>query len=380
MKIIKFFYIVLVMLLPLCSACQAGGAPTEGASNQAAISPTDSATSPPSPQPAGTPLPEIEEPNPPPAGEANVYGRFLWKGVPIAGVVVLLQGLSQEAGQISQQRTSDEAGVFYFLNIPFGDQFDLIAYVPEDAIPEILEGQDVNLDWLVIDLHSGENISLGNIHLLEAGLMLRSPERGASISSQTVTLEWDAYPGAQSYRVEVKQYPGDYVSETFETNQNTLEIDVPQLACLYGWDVTALNERGEPFARSDQYKDEEDLFQANYDGLFLVEDSELPSCEIMVLSPGNNRQYELGDDLGLAWEPNPLSVKYYVEIVRTRDDRNYADHTLFNSNFVVVDENGQPIGLVVPELSSGQYSFWVVGLAEDGSIVAKSEEHRFTIE
>jgi hypothetical protein len=380
MKSGKFFYIAFGIVLLMSSACQAGGASTEGASNQTDIPPSEPSVSQPPPQATSTSLPDIVEPDPPPAGEANVYGRFLWRGVPVAGVEVQLNGLSQEAGRISEERTSNEVGVFYFLNIPIGEQFDLIARLPEDSMPEALVGQGVSPDWIVLDLESGESISLGDIHILEGGLTLRSPQRGASITSETVTLEWDSYPDAASYRVELRQYPGDYVSESYETSETTLEIPVPPLACLYGWDVTALDDRGEPYARSDQYADEEDLFRATYDGLFVVEDPALPSCEITVISPGNNRLYEFGDDLDLAWEPNSLAVNYEVKIIRTRDAQNYSDQTFFQTNLVELDENGQPMGLEVPELSLGQYSYWVVGYAADGSIVAQSEQRRFSIE
>ncbi|MGD8604157.1 MAG: hypothetical protein PVF49_06235 [Anaerolineales bacterium] len=380
MKTGNLFYIAFAIVLLMSSACQAGGASTEGASNQTDITTSEPAASQTPPQATRTSLPDIVEPDLPPAGEANVYGRFLWRGVPVAGVEVQLNGLSQEAGRISEERTSNEVGVFYFLNIPIGEQFDFIAHLPEDSMPEALVGQGVSPDWIVLDLESGESISLGDIHILEGGLTLRSPQRGASITSGTVILEWDSYPDAASYRVELKQYPGDYVSESYETRETTLEIPVPQLACLYGWDVTALDDRGEPYARSDQYADEEDLFQATYDGLFVVEDPALPSCEITVISPGNNRLYEFGDDLDLAWEPNSLAVNYEVKIIRTRDAQNYSDQTFFQSNLIELDENGQPMGLEVPELSRGQYSYWVVGYASDGSIVAQSQPRMFTIE
>jgi hypothetical protein len=369
-----------VVLFGLLAGCQVEGTleptqPQEGesppsTSTQAEATPTEQAI----------PLPALAFPDPPLAGEANVYGRFVWNGQPIAGVHVILGGFSQEGEVIDEERISNDDGAFYFLNIPAGEQFNFTPFVPEDSIPEPLVDQEYSLDWVMLDLPAGESVILGNIHLLEVDLMLRSPERGASVSGETLTLAWDPYPGARSYRVEVIQNPGDYVEETYETSDTALEIQVPQLSCLFGWEVTALNEWGEPFARSDLYKDEEDHFQATYDGLFVVENPELPSCEITVLTPSDHRVYELGEDLGLAWEPNPWVMEYFVLINRTRDAHNYADSTYFRSNLVMVDENGQPLGLELPELTVGEYTFLVIGYAEDGSILAESDWLDFTIE
>ena len=370
--------LLLAFVLVIISACQASGS-GESTSTQTSTAIVELGV-PDTQAPTRTPLPEVVMPDPPPEGEANVYGRFVWQGHPIAGVHVILQGRSQEGGAIDEERVSNEEGAFYFLNIPIGEQFNLIPFVPEDAIPESLLGQEYTLDWIVLDLPSGENVAFGNIHLLLVDLKLDSPERGASVSGETLELAWNGYPGAYSYRVELKQHPGDYVFEAYETSDTTLEIQVPELACLFGWDVSALNEWGEPYARSDQYRDEEDHFQADFDGLFLVEDPDLPSCDIRIISPNNNRTYEIGDDLELAWEPNPLAVEYLVLIKRTRDARNYSDNTFFRSNYVAVDENGQPVGLEVPELSAGEYTYLVIGYTEDGLVVAESEWRDFTIE
>ncbi|MGD8604156.1 MAG: hypothetical protein PVF49_06230 [Anaerolineales bacterium] len=374
----------MVMLVCLLTACQGLGTSTPGEEARPVETEAPSATS------TATPLPTLVEPAAPSAGRSNVYGRIVWNGQPVPGVTMALEGVAYERqdGVVDQRVVTDQEGVFVFRDLPEGYFYALSARLEPDVRPAALRDEQINSDVHQVELPADTNLNVGNYYLFETDLRLLSPEYDQHIDAAAPLLIWQAYEGAVSYRVELKQLYASFTDSSVETSDTQLQLEGPLLACTYGWDVTALDAEGNPIARSDARIEAENSFfsaleanfRAEYDGVFHFAGEGLPACELEVTVPRPGQHFDVDEGWDVSWELHPLAASYRVMVRQTHDENGepYVDY--FFSNEMLVDEDGRPIDPQLPTLPAGQFQTYVIAYAANGASVAQSSIVDFVME
>jgi hypothetical protein len=291
-------------------------------------------------------------------------------------------------GVVDLSVVTDQAGVFVFRDIPEGYFYTLNANLAADSRPPSWMGEAINADDLEIELPADTNLNVGNYYLFATDLRLIAPAYDVPLDDTSPRLRWEAYPGAASYRVELKQLYASYTDVTLETTDTEVQIQGPLMECTYGWDVTALDEDGNPIARSDaRFEDENTFFtaheadfRAEYDGLFDVRGEDLPWCQLELTVPGLLQHFDLEDGWEVSWGLHPLAAFYRVMIRQTHDEHGDPTVKLFSSNEMAVGGDGNPIDPQLPTLPAGQFQLFVLAITADGKNVARSEIVTFIIE
>jgi len=356
-------------------ATQTALAPTATATNT--LTPTASPT--PTPTPTPTLLPTIAPPPAPSAGNANIYGRVLWQGKPCAGVVLTLSGLPNDiSGFMLEIVTSDENGLFLFANIPPPKSDYTFGMWTEKT--DFLAGK-ANAPDIDVSVEPNENYNIGEYYLLSTDLVLLSPERGSTISDSNPSLIWEPYPGASYYHLELEQLLGNYTNMELDIEETQIDIDLPLMACTYGWDITAYSETGIPLAKTDaEFVDDPLAFYERFDGLFTIENDALPSCFINLIYPPDYATLSVAEgNAGFLWEAHPLATSYRIFGNRTHDasgNISIRRNVIFET--IEIMEDGSFTTTDLPQLARGQYNWRVIAYF-DGAIIAGSSTWDFTI-
>lgn len=232
-----------------CSLVPSLVAPTPTPTATSTITPSPTPSPMPTATAAPTPLPTIVPPPPPSPGTANVYGRVVWQGLPVEGVQMSLVGQWEQGGRYREYTESDSDGVFRFPDVPPGEGYVLAALIEYSDL-DLPEGS-VGALGVGLSVLPDSNLDHGSYYLIATDLTLLSPARESTLSDPTLSLNWEPYPGAAYYHVELKQWNGNYADSEIDTPETELELELPPLNCPYGWDVTAYSESGIPLARSD---------------------------------------------------------------------------------------------------------------------------------
>ncbi len=323
-----------------------------------------------------TPLPSIEPPGPPAGNTSNVYGRVLWRGEPVPDFSMSLYNVSPAADFMSYYEfaDTDTNGRFVFRDVPAGE-FSLGAGTFDSSEQERLAGIASAID-ITLTVPADVNLNVGEFYLVETDLALSTPRRDSTLGDTPNSLVWQAYPGAAYYHVELKQLYGSYTDLEVDTSETQIDLELPLLACTYGWDVTAYSESGIPLARSDSaYVDSSYMFYQRYDGIFSIENDLLPWCHLRLLSPADGDTIS-GGSLRLEWELHPLAVRYHVTIDRYRMNiTNLAasdiDYLWFEGDFEL-QSDGRLVGPSLPFFYSGTYYWRVSAYTADGGWIATS--------
>jgi hypothetical protein len=314
----------------------------------------------------------------------------VWQGQPVSGVTMTFEGVAYERadGVVDERAVTDEAGMFVFRDIPEGYFYELHADLETDPRPSGLQNESLNADVFEFELPSDTNLNLGNYYLFATDLRLISPEYGSTLNNTAPLLRWEAYEGAASYRVELKQLYASYTDVTMETMETEVQIQGPLMECTYGWDVTALDEDGNPIARADTRIEDENTFftaheadfRAEYDGLFDVRGEDLPWCQLELTVPGLLQHFDLEDGWEVSWELHPLAAFYRVMVRQVEDEHGDPHVNYFSSNQMAVDEDGRPVDPQLPTLPAGLFQLYVIAYDTNANTVAQSEVVYFIIE
>jgi hypothetical protein len=269
---------------------------------------------------------------------------------------------------------TDTRGRFVFRNVPAGE-FSLGAGTFDSSEQDRLAGIASAID-VTLSVPAGVNLNFGEFYLVETDLTLLSPRRESVSGDTPSSLVWEAYPGAAYYHLELKQLYGSYTDLVVDTSETQIDLELPLLACTYGWDVTAYDESGIPLARSDSaYVDSSYMFYQRYDGIFSIENDQLPWCHLRLISPADGETIS-GGSLRLEWELHPLAVRYHVSIDRYR--MNYTnlaasdiDYFWFEGDFEL-QSDGRLVGTSLPYFNSGTYYWRVSAYTADGGLIATS--------
>ncbi len=335
--------------------------------------PTHTFTPTPTNTPTYTPLPTIVPPGAPSGNTSNVYGRVLWHGEPLPDFSMNLTVISTiaDSNYYTDYVDTDTRGRFVFLDVPAGE-FTLGAGTFDSDEDDRLAGIASAME-ITITVPEGVNLNVGEFYLIETDLTLFSPARDSVFDDTPNALVWEAYPGAAYYHVELRQLYGNYTDMDVDTSDTHIDLELPLLACTYGWDVTAYNESGIPLARSDSaYVDSSYAFFQMYDGIFRIENDLLPWCHLLLISPQDGETIS-GGRVNFEWEHHPLAARYHLWIHRYQYNNNSQfssdiDLFWFEGDFEV-QRDGQLVGPSLPYFSSGTY-YWGVGVytADEGLI------------
>jgi hypothetical protein len=273
--------------------------------------------------------------------------------------------------------TTDSNGRFVFTKVPAGDGFSLEVY---DYDSSSLAG-NAGAEDVIFSVPANSNFNFGDYNLLETDLVLLSPKRDSQLRDMPSSLDWEAYPGAAYYHVELKQMFGTVTDLELDTNDTHVDLELPLMACTYGWDVTAYSSAGTPLARSDSaYEDQLKSFTQKYDGIFSIQNDLLPWCEIVLISPPYSAKLT-GGTVELIWEHHPLAATYRVSIKRLRSLSQGGpsiDPDFFIGEYIVLEDSNLE-GPSLPSFGSGSY-YWVVkAFTEEGWNIAGSREGYFWI-
>jgi hypothetical protein len=176
-----------------------------------------------------------------PAGDPNTAtGRILWNGQPMAGVTVTLctdWGMFGGCDSQEYSAVSGSDGSYTISGLPPGE-YDFVTKIP---------GQDNETGWLGfnITLVDGQSVTIRDANVIKYDLKILSPNDNQTVTSNTPTLTWEAYPGAAYYKV--------YVAEAVMFEQVTAAqytFSTPLAPDKYYWSIDAYNSNGIEIAES----------------------------------------------------------------------------------------------------------------------------------
>jgi hypothetical protein len=181
------------------------------------------------------------------SGTGTAIGRILWNGQPMAGVTVkLCTYWSLFEGCKSKEYTaiSDSGGRYTIEGVPAGDYYHVTITPGEKE----REDGSILADVTVV---AGQTVTVQDENVRKSDLKITSPDNDATVTSNTPTLEWEPYPGAAYYYVNVSKFLS---VESVVSNE---KVSIPQYtfknpltAAKYSWFISAYNADGIPISNS----------------------------------------------------------------------------------------------------------------------------------
>jgi uncharacterized RDD family membrane protein YckC len=182
----------------------------------------------------------------PASGAGQVVGRILWNDQPLAGVTVkLCSDWSMFGGckGTEYETVSGDDGRYTFDNIPAGE-YSFITKMPGQANETMWIGGSV-------EVKVGETYTVRDADVIKYDLKLASPGNNTTLTTNTPTLEWAAYPGAAYYKVYVASRKTYDAVVSFERSAaNTYAIQKALETGDYYWSIHAYNANGTKIAES----------------------------------------------------------------------------------------------------------------------------------
>ena len=358
----KRFYLMGIILVFLASACSQGGA-----ANRAE---TPMATGTPSPPPTGTPTltptATIAPPDTlPEAGYSNVYGRVLLKGEPVKFVSVSLIVPRPGEPIYHEEAETDSSGRFLFTQVPASEYGQLMIF-EEDLKTTFGEERAEVIDAIPVDfpVPADTNYNFGEYYIIESNLTLLHPVDRVELDASAGMLEWEAYPGAMYYHVNLNQWIGTYTDLEAETQETQLEL-LPLMDCQYTWSVAAYDAEGNPLANS-----------SDAAGMFTIKNDMLPSCKLRIISP-EHMEDVTGRSFKMEWELHPLATRYDIQIMK---HFGYIDADIeWYRGRVMVNEDGSLSAPdpSIPRFEADAYHLIIKAYTADGGFVASGARSFF---
>ncbi len=325
--------------------------------------PTPTTTPTPSKTPLPTPPPEVS-PTPPPTlpvpaeGKAVIWGVLMWNDQPVAGATVEM-GTSMtyyipgglQLNKPVLQTTTDNEGYYVFTDVAPGEYVRKVNAFGGSFYP------DGKIMYYKFTVESGQIISKKTYHIVREDLSLSAPADEATVSYDTVTLTWEAYPDAQYYVVELTPEG----KSAFMTGAITGTTYHPQslLNGNYDWTVSAYNKNNREIATS-------------LEGLgikrTLTVTGAAYSIYVEIVFPQNKAKVSDGS-LTLEWQPYP-DVSYYTVYVALKGGDTIVERVKTTDSTYTIPES----------LTPGTYYWDIHAFNSSGGEIAKSIFLQFTVE
>lgn len=187
--------------------------------------------------------------NTPASGTGTAIGRILWNGQPMAGVTVKLctfWDFFEGCKTKEYTAISDSEGQYTIDGVPAG-KYELITSLPDQENENWWMGMKVNVV-------AGEIVTIDDLRVSKSDLKLSSPLNNTTVTSTTPSLEWEPYPGAAYYYVNVSKFLS---VESVVSNE---KVSIPQYtfknpltAAKYSWFILAYNADGIPISEGGTY-------------------------------------------------------------------------------------------------------------------------------
>ncbi len=185
--------------------------------------------------------------NTPTSGTGTATGRILWNGQPMAGVTVkLCTYWSLFEGCKSKEYTaiSDSRGRYTIEGVPAGDYYHVTITPGEKE----REDGSILADVTVV---AGQTVTVQDENVRKSDLKITSPDNDATVTSNTPTLEWEPYPGAAYYYVNVSKFLSvEFVVSNEKVSIPQYTFKNPLTAAKYSWHISAYNADGMPISNS----------------------------------------------------------------------------------------------------------------------------------
>jgi hypothetical protein len=218
--------------------------PIQQPTHTPASMPTTTLENSPTPPPVVEDNPEMSTPTNaeviPASGTGTAVGQILWNGQGMSGVTVKLctdWGMFGGCKTTEYQAITDKDGRYTITELPAGD-YDFVTKIPD---------QEKETGWIGMNVTvaDGQTVTIRDANVIKYDLKITSPNQDATVSSNTPTLTWEAYPGAEYYKV----YVADAVMFEKVSALQYL-ISTPLAPGKYYWSVNAYNANGIEIAES----------------------------------------------------------------------------------------------------------------------------------
>ena len=293
----------------------------------------------------------------PATGTGNVVGRLLWNGQPVIGLPVKLCDEIEFFGGCQGQEydaTTDDSGVFLFADIPpmtYGLTFH--ALESDDWMyftSGIMDARD-------FEVTVGDVLNVGDQNIVRYDMKLVQPAEDSQLSEPRPTLEWEAYPEADTYEITLDADRGYSIFLFEELEETSIAPTQDLLTCGYAWYVKAYNAQGIQIAETD--------------GMWHFEEINQPyTCFVTGLSPADGASAPAGD-LTLAWDAHELAAYYKINMYG-------ADDSSINPlDFVQADTNGYA---VTQTIQPGTYTWVVYAYDAAGDFFAFSDTYTLIVQ
>lgn len=375
-KNIVFLLVLVIMTGMACSTAEIFSKPTSTSVPSQTFTPRPTFT------PSATGTPTIQPPGMPQGGYSNVYGRVLWRGEPVADFEMNLIG-----NDTTLIYKTDSEGRFIWERVK-GGEYTLRGVIWDSELKGVAA---VWVDHITVPDH--ENYNYGEYWLLEPDLVLLEPAFGSETDEIQPSFRWEAYSGAAYYMLQLESFYGEYSNMQTKVEGFEYTVQKPLLACFYRWDVIAYDETGRPLARSNASYLGGQTYNQYYDGGFDVNNDELGSCVINLISPADSAA--ITSSQVFKWETQPLVVRYNLNIEKIVCEgyihgwgacdpsrMRTATQNFFSGDFIF-QEDGTLTGPSLPSLqyfpAVAYYRWNITGYDQDGLRIAVSETRSFTI-
>ncbi len=211
--------------------------PTPEATATSTSTPLPTATF--TPNVTATQIPEI---TPPVEGKGNVVGLVLWNDQPVPQAAVwMCERFEGGCVGIYQYKTNtDKNGYYLFKNVTPGKYIVAINSFSSGWFIFYFDAKgskDVNVS-------AGQNLVLEPWSIWKFNLRIVSPRIGKTLSQETPTFTWEAYPDAAYYQIYVYDINFNTVVDAQRVDGIEFTPDKPLVTCRFYWDVEAYNAQG----------------------------------------------------------------------------------------------------------------------------------------
>lgn len=208
-------------------------APTPSTEIPAAAPPISSPLPTPTPRPTATPSPvPADTPTPRPTATATpvpgrIAGRLVNNGAPVAAAILRLE--DESLAVVAETTVVD--GIFEFANLPPSDSEYTVLF-SQDWNPQLAGKELISWGWLGrVPVQNGTVVTLPDFDIAAQGFHQLAPDvsrefQAAAVSGASpITFEWQPYPNADTYWVDVARNPQTVIWHSPLTTGTTATFD-----------------------------------------------------------------------------------------------------------------------------------------------------------
>lgn len=169
----------------------------------------------------------------PEAGKANVQGRVLFNGEPVAGVEVkICQKFSRFLGDCSGETfktKTDAAGEYLMSNVTAGVYEGLLVRV-FDTNSYVFATQRLGISSAKYKFDADATYFAPVTNLFKSDLKLSEPKANASVAGTDLKIKWESYPGATYYKLNLN--PSEYDADSTISGERVEGTEYPVTKAL----------------------------------------------------------------------------------------------------------------------------------------------------